>query len=100
MDIEVKEIKGYLPFGQKVVVRELKPDEFKTKSGIILSAPLEDSKLLYGVVVKVGDTNYRFNIGDCVQYLIYRVEKMKWNDIDYQIVNEENIVAIVDPTKI
>lgn len=100
MDIEVKEIEGYVPFGQKIVVKQIEREN-KTKSGIFLTEPVDgDSKLLYGVVVKVGDTNYRFNIGDCVQYLIYRVEKIKWNDIDYQIVNEENVVAIVDPTKI
>ncbi len=94
-------VKKLIPIGDRVVVQP-KPDEQKTKSGIVLpdSAKERPSE---GTVIAVGSGRILDNgqkvplevkIGDKVIYSKYGGNEVKIDDLEYVILSEKDILAI------
>lgn len=94
------------PLGDKVVVRPLSPEELGSVSafGIIIPDTSKE-KPEQGKVVAVGpgkwneDGNARMpvsvSVGDKVMFSKYGYDEVKVNGVEYFIVNESNILAIL-----
>lgn len=94
---------GIKPLGDKVLIKEAKAGEEKTKSGIIIPDSVgKDKGAKHGEVVAVGAGRYddgeiipvNVKVGDEVLF--------QWGDLveidgeEYQIVSESNIIGIVE----
>lgn len=89
---------GFRPVGQRVLVKkpEVKQEEEVTKSGIVLTNPLESKESLQTIaeVLAVGDEVQGVKVGDIVKFEYPHPLKLK--DEDYYLVNEKNILLILD----
>lgn len=89
---------GFRPVGQRVLVK--KPDvgqgEEVTKSGIVLTQPLEnkDSLKTIAEVLAIGDEVQGVKVGDIIKF--EHPHSLKLKDEDYYLVNEKNILLILD----
>jgi len=82
------------PIGDKIVVKLIEKN-LKTQSGIILSSndPAEAQK---GRVVAIGRTVKDVRVGDAILPNWQVATQTKFDDEDYYIVTEENVVMIFD----
>jgi chaperonin GroES len=92
------------PLADRVVVKPLEREEM-TKSGIVLPDTAKE-KPQEGVIEAVG--NGRFNeqsgqrialdvkVGDRVMYAKYAGSEVKIDDVEYLILAEKDILAVVD----
>jgi len=82
------------PIGDKIIVKLIERN-LKTQSGIILSSndPAEAQK---GRVVAVGNTVKEVRVGDAILPNWQTASQTKFEDEDYWIVTEENVVMIFD----
>ena len=78
------------PLKDRIVVVVEKPLEM-TKSGILLGEAKE--KPAYAVVESVGPEVKNVKKGDKIVYKEYSVTNIKVDDVDYIIVNEEDVLA-------
>lgn len=93
------------PLADRVLVRPLSPDErgVSTASGIIIPEAAQE-KSSEGVVVAVGEGRREdgvlvpvsVSVGDRVLYGKYGHEEVKLGGVEYAIVSEANILAIVN----
>ena len=91
------------PIGDRVLVKPL-PKEEVTKSGIVIPDTAKE-KPLEGMVEAVGNGRYNENtgarvpvdveIGARVIYSKYAGSEVKINEIDYLILSEKDILAVV-----
>ena len=91
------------PLADRVVIKPLERDEM-TKSGIVLPDTAKE-KPQEGTIEAVG--NGRFNertgsrveldvkVGDRVMYAKYAGSEVKVDDVDYLILSEKDILAVV-----
>ena len=85
------------------VVLETTPKEKTTKSGIILTSS-DSEKPSVATVVAVGEGRIEndkrvplsISVGDKVVYKRYATTEFKFNDKDYLIIKEADILAIVE----
>lgn len=92
------------PLGDRVVVKPLSPEEMgsKTASGIIIPDTAQE-KATEGTVVAVGPgrfddgmrTPMTVSVGDRVVFSKYGHEEVKVGGVEYYIVSESNILAII-----
>lgn len=94
------------PLGDKVIIRPLKDEELGTKSpsGIIIPETVDREKADRGEVVAVGpgrwdedgDTRIPLSVevGDTV--IFQWGDKVEYQGIDYYLVSESNISAIIE----
>lgn len=92
------------PLGDRVVVRPLSPEEMgtKTASGIIIPDTAQE-KSSEGFVVAVGPGKYddgvlvpmALAIGDRIMFSKYGHEEVKVGSVEYYIVSESNVLAII-----
>ena len=88
--------------GARCIIKEQKPEE-KTKGGIILSAKTVEPTYT-GVVLAIGDGAYLENgtikpmtvkQGDTVMYAKFAGTPIKYNNDEYIVLNERDILCIV-----
>jgi len=94
--------KKLIPLGDRVIVKQQESEE-KTKSGIVLPDTVKE-KPQQGTVVAVGSGRVLENgqkapmdvkIGDMIIYSKFGGDSVKIDDIDYVILTEKEILAIV-----
>lgn len=92
-----------IPLGDRVLVRALKDDVQKTKSGIIIPETVSKERPEQGQVVAVGEGKFddgvrvpmTVQVGDTVLFSKYGPEEIKVDGEEYLIVREESILAII-----
>ncbi|VEU82244.1 GroES family chaperonin [Acholeplasma hippikon] len=77
------------------VVLSFEKVESKTESGIILSTSEKDKPSI-GNVVALGPKVKDIKVGDKVVYQTYSGTKVKFDEKEYLIIKEENILAIYE----
>lgn len=83
------------PLNKNVVLKK-EAEEKKTASGIILTESAKD-KPSVAVVVAVGkDCEAKIKENDRVVYKEYSGTKVKMDDVDYIIIEDEDILAVVE----
>ncbi len=82
------------PVGDRVLVQPTVP-ETMTASGIIIPDTANKEKPEQGIVVAVG-TGKEVKVGDKVMFSRYGFEEIKVDGIEYYILKEENILAILN----
>lgn len=83
------------PLNKNVVLKK-EAEEKKTASGIILTESTKD-KPSVAVVVAVGkDCEAKIKENDRVVYKEYSGTKVKMDDVDYIIIEDEDILAVVE----
>lgn len=92
------------PLGDRVVVKPLTAEQV-TKSGIIIPDTVEREKKEQGEVIAVGpgrmnDKNERIAMdikkGDRVLFGKYAGEDVEIDDVEYKVLKEEDVLAIVE----
>ena len=81
------------PLGDRVVLKQQEAEE-KTKSGIILPDSAKE-KPQAAVVVSVGPDVDQVKEGDKVLYTEYAGTEVKYQEEEYTIVDQKDIIAIV-----
>jgi chaperonin GroES len=98
---------GIHPLGKMVLVKLLKAKE-KSKAGLFIpksSIDDETREQVEGEVIEVGNGLidegkkhvFSVKVGDLVLLGRFQGHKIKRNDEEYNVVNEGDIIAIVDP---
>lgn len=90
------------PLGDKVVLQQKKAEE-TTKSGILLTAATQE-KPQEAIVVAVGpggmvdgkEIEMQVEVGDEVIYTQYAGTRVKFEDEEYIIVKQQDIIALVE----
>jgi len=87
------------PLGDRVVIAPIKETE-KTKSGIILPETIDKEKPAQGRVVAIGAgekiKKSGVKKGDEVVYEKYSGTEFKIGGVDYKILKEEEILAVLE----
>ena len=91
-----------VPLGDRVVLKQCETEE-TTKSGIILT-PKAQEKPVTAEVVAVGpggrvdgkEVTMQVKVGDKVIYSKYAGNEVKLDDVEYVIVRQNDILAIVE----
>lgn len=92
------------PLGDRVLVKPEDAGDTKTASGIFIPDTAHKEKPERGEVIAVGDGKrtekgevipLRVNVGDTVIFSKYGYDEVKINDVEYYIVSESNILAVV-----
>ena len=95
--------KKIMPLGDRVLVRQINEDEGKKSSGIFIPDSIKKEKPEEGEVIAVGNGKYvdgkliplSVKIGDTVLFSKYGYDEIKVDDIDYIILKEDSILAII-----
>ncbi len=92
------------PLADRVVVKPVERDEM-TKSGIVLPDTIKE-KPQEGIIEAVGNGRYNeqsgvrvaldVKVGDRVMYAKYAGSEVKIDDVDYLILGEKDILAVVE----
>src|SRR6266568_1068401 len=94
------------PLGDRVVVKPVEKEE-KTKSGIVIPDTVKE-KPQEGIVEAVGSGRILDNgtkvpmeleVGDKVLYAKYSGNEFKLDEVEYLIIPEKDVLAIVDNGK-
>ena len=81
------------PLGDRVVLKQQEAEE-KTKSGIILPDSAKE-KPQAAVVISIGPDVDQVREGDKVIYTEYAGTEVKYQEEEYTIVDQKDIIAIV-----
>ena len=95
--------KKITPLGDRVLVRQIDEQETKKNSGIFIPDSIKKEKPEEGEVIAVGNGKYvdgalmplTVKVGDTVLFSKYGFDEIKVDDVDYIILKEENILAII-----
>ena len=92
------------PLADRVVVKPVEREEM-TKSGIVLPDTVKE-KPQEGIIEAVGNGRYNeqtgvrvaldVKVGDRVMYAKYAGSEVKIDDVDYLILGEKDILAVVE----
>lgn len=87
------------PLGNRVVVKLLTEEE-KTKSGIILPDTVDKEKKAEGSIIAIGNgekiLKFSLKVGDRVIFGKYAGEEVKIEDVEYKILTEEDVLAVIE----
>ncbi|MGH7141505.1 MAG: co-chaperone GroES [Minisyncoccia bacterium] len=97
---------GIVPLGDRVLIKPASPDESGTTTafGIIIPDTVDKEKPEQGTVVAVGpgkrdENGHTFapnvSVGDRVMFSKYGFDEIKVDGVEYYIVSESNILAII-----
>jgi chaperonin GroES len=97
---------GIQPLGDRVLLKPLSPEEAGTTTsfGIIIPETVDREKPEQGTVIAVGpgkrDESGRLitvgvSVGDRVMFSKYGYDELKVNGVEYYIVSESNILAVL-----
>jgi len=84
-----------VPLGNRVVVQPKEKEETKSASGIILPDSAQEDKSNIGTVVAVGEKVKEVSENDTVLYTEYGHETITIDDIDYKIMGEDKLLAVI-----
>jgi len=83
-----------IPLGDRLVIKQVVAEE-TTKSGIVLPGQTKE-KPQEATVVAVGkDVKEELNVGDTVVYSKYAGTNVKVEDVEYIIVKEDDVLAVL-----
>lgn len=83
------------PLNKNVILKK-EEEEKKTASGIILTESAKD-KPSFATVVAIGkECEAKISEGDRVVYKEYSGTKVKMDDVEYIIIEDEDILAVVE----
>lgn len=86
------------PLGNRIVVEPINEEE-ATKSGIILPDTIDKEKKAEGKVIAIGDGDKIVKLGlkdgDKVLFGKYAGEEVKLGDVEYKILSEDDVLAVV-----
>lgn len=94
---------GVTPLGDRVLIKPILPESV-TASGIIIPETVDKEKPEQGIVVavgpgKLGDDNVivpvNVHVGNKVMFSKYGYDEVKVAGVEYYIVSEQNILAIL-----
>lgn len=92
------------PLNDKILIKPIESDEVnKTSSGIIIPDTVSKEKPEQGTVIAVGEGRFEngkripvsVKVGDKVVFSRYGYEEVKLEGVEYYILKEENILAII-----
>jgi chaperonin GroES len=93
------------PLADRVLIKPVEREEM-TKSGIVLPDTAKE-KPQEGIIEAVGNGRYNertgerikldVQVGDRVMYAKYAGSEVKIDDVDYLILSEKDILAVVQP---
>ncbi|MDO8559470.1 MAG: co-chaperone GroES [bacterium] len=87
------------PLGNRVVVQPLSEEE-KTGSGIILPDSVDKEKKAEGKIIAIGSgdkiVKLGLKTGDRVIFGKYAGEEVKVDTIEYKILTDEDVLAVVE----
>ena len=90
------------PLGDRVVIKNMEAEE-TTKGGIILTAAAKEKPLMAeviavgpGGVVDGKDVQMQVKVGEKVIYSKYAGTEVKMDDVEYIIVKQSDILAVVE----
>jgi len=92
------------PLGDRVLVKPESAEDERTASGIIIPDTARKEKPERGAVIAVGagkrgDDNelipVAVKVGDTVVFSKYGFDEVKIDDVDYYIIQESNILAVI-----
>jgi len=92
------------PLADRILLKPISADEMKTtSSGIIIPDTVSKEKPEQGVVVAVGDGKWddgvkiplSVKVGDKVVFSRYGYDEVKLDGVEYYILKEENILAVI-----
>ncbi len=87
------------PLGDRVVVKPSAIEEM-TKAGIILPETVDKEKKAEGEIVAIGNgekiSKLGLVIGQRVVYGQYSGSEVKLEDVDYKILSEDDVLAIIE----
>ncbi len=95
---------GIKPLGDKILLKPIEADELnKTSSGIIIPDTVSKEKPEQGMVIAVGEGRWddgkkipvSVKVGDKVVFSRYGYEEVKYDGVEYYILKEENVLAII-----
>ena len=99
-----KDFSKIRPLGDRVLIKPFSNDDIKTSSGIIIPETVSKERPERGEVIAVG-TGKRddagkiipisVNVGDNVMFSKYSYDEIKIDGIEYLIVKEDSILAII-----
>lgn len=83
-----------VPLGDRLVIKQVVAEE-TTKSGIVLPGQTKE-KPQEATIVAVGKgVKEELNVGDTVIYSKYSGNNVKVDDVEYIIVKEEDVLAVL-----
>ena len=94
----------FKPLGDRVLVKPIKKEESKTKSGIIISESMTQNQKVNGEVIEIGTGIFSqsgekipmtVKVGDTVLYGKYSGTEISIDGGDYLMMREADIFAIV-----
>lgn len=87
------------PLGNRIVVQSLTEEE-KTRSGIILPDTVDKEKKAEGKIIAIGDgekiIKLGLKVGDKVIFGKYAGEEVKVEEVDYKILSDEDVLAVIE----
>ncbi|MFA6255060.1 MAG: co-chaperone GroES [Patescibacteria group bacterium] len=87
------------PLGNRVVVQPLTEEE-TTKSGIILPDTVDKEKKAEGKILAIGSgekiTKLGLKVGDKVIFGKYAGEEVKVEEVEYKILSDEDVLAVIE----
>jgi chaperonin GroES len=97
---EVKKVEnktGVIPLGDRVLIRPFETQvETETASGIIIPDTVSKDRPEQGEIMAVGkDVTLEVEIGDKVVFSRYGFEDIKVGRVEYYILEEKNVLAII-----
>jgi chaperonin GroES len=93
------------PLGDRILLKPFSQDEMSTTaSGIIIPDTVSKEKPEQGTVIAVGEGRWdngkrvpmNIKVGDRVVFSRYGYEEVKYEGVEYYILKEENILAIIN----
>ncbi len=87
------------PLGNRVVVQPITAAE-TTKTGIILPDTVDKEKKAEGKIIAIGSgekiLKLGLNVGDKVLFGKYAGEEVKVEEVDYKILSDEDVLAVIE----
>lgn len=92
------------PLGDRILLKPISADEINTtSSGIIIPDTVSKEKPEQGTVIAVGEGRWdngkkvpvSVKVGDKVVFSRYGYEEVKYDGVEYYILKEENILAVI-----
>lgn len=83
------------PLNKNVILKK-EEEEKKTASGIILTESAKDQPSVATVVAIGKECEAKLNEGDKVVFKEYSGTKVKMDDVNYIIIEDEDILAVIE----
>ena len=88
---------GIKPLGARVVIKKMEAEE-KTEAGLLLSGSAKKPQQAEVLAVGPGtaDEPMELKVGDIVVFSRYGGSELKYKGVEYTIINQKDILAIIE----